>query len=147
MIIKQNNCLEMAFAQLRRPKQKMDTEVKIMLIKKFEQLQQERRQAFKLLEEAHKMYLAEKPAYEFAQYQKVVADITQDFKRVKQEVRAIIGQFCKQDDTATTTQRHIRQQRSGTAEPSVQCPKITKLDEQIADCEKQLAALCINLAT
>jgi len=56
------------------------------LFRKFQHLQEERTHAYKMFQEGHKIYLKSGPNYDFIQFRSLVKDITQDFKRISEEI-------------------------------------------------------------
>merc|ERR1712071_153691 len=64
----------------------MDHSTAYSLFRKFQQLQEERTHAYKLFHEGHKIYMKTGPDYDFVQFRSLVQDITQDFKRIAEEI-------------------------------------------------------------
>jgi len=59
------------------------------LFRKFQHLQEERTHAYKMFQEGHKIYLKSGPDYDFVKFRSLVKDITQDFKRISEEIISI----------------------------------------------------------
>nr|CAH0111900.1 unnamed protein product [Daphnia galeata] len=64
----------------------MDGVTAYSLLRKFQQLQEERVHTYKIFHEGHKIYLSTGPNYDFIQFRTIVQDITQDFKRISEEI-------------------------------------------------------------
>lgn len=64
----------------------MDGSTAYSLLRKFQQLQEERVHTYKIFHEGHKIYLSTGPNYDFVQFRNLVQDITQDFKRISEEI-------------------------------------------------------------
>lgn len=56
------------------------------LLKKFQQLQEERVHTYKMFQEGHKIYLSSGPDYDFVKFRSLVKDITEDFKRISNDI-------------------------------------------------------------
>ncbi|CAG0885413.1 unnamed protein product [Cyprideis torosa] len=57
-----------------------------LIMKKFQQLQTERAEAYNLFNEAHKLYLQSFPSYEYGpQFKKTITHVTTEFKRISEE--------------------------------------------------------------
>merc|ERR1712142_397650 len=59
-------------------------------VKAFNILHEERVQAYRVFEEAHKAYLSTSPYYDFETFRQVVYEVTQEFKKVSEKVMEII---------------------------------------------------------
>ncbi|XP_022414147.1 required for excision 1-B domain-containing protein isoform X2 [Delphinapterus leucas] len=59
------------------------------LVQRIHQLQAERAQAFRRLEEGHRQYLSNGPPYDFPRYRSTVHEVTQAFAAASQEVLAV----------------------------------------------------------
>jgi len=67
------------------------------LLRKFQQLQEERTHAYKMFQEGHKIYLSSGPDYDFIKFRGLVKDITQDFKRISEDIISIECQLRTQN--------------------------------------------------
>lgn len=63
------------------------------LIKRFQQLQEERVHTYHLFNEGHKLYLGSGPDFEFLRFQQLVHEVTQEFKRISEGIIAIEKQL------------------------------------------------------
>ncbi|KAM9104352.1 required for excision 1-B domain-containing protein isoform 1-T1 [Megaptera novaeangliae] len=59
------------------------------LVQRIHQLQAERAQAFRRLEEGHRQYLSSGPPYDFPRYRSTVHEVTQAFAAASREVLAV----------------------------------------------------------
>ncbi|PNI50410.1 C19orf60 isoform 1 [Pan troglodytes] len=59
------------------------------LVQRIHQLQAERAQGFRRLEEGHRQYLRSSPDYDFARYRSIVHEVTQAFAAASREVLAV----------------------------------------------------------
>ncbi|XP_066217171.1 required for excision 1-B domain-containing protein isoform X1 [Saccopteryx leptura] len=59
------------------------------LVQRIHQLQAERAQAFRRLEEGHRQYLRSGPSYDFQRYRTTVHEVTQAFATASREVLAV----------------------------------------------------------
>ncbi|XP_074240475.1 required for excision 1-B domain-containing protein isoform X2 [Saimiri boliviensis] len=59
------------------------------LVQRIHQLQAERAQGFRRLEEGHRQYLRSSPDYDFARYRSTVHEVTQTFAAASREVLAV----------------------------------------------------------
>ncbi|XP_058919550.1 required for excision 1-B domain-containing protein isoform X6 [Kogia breviceps] len=59
------------------------------LVQRIHQLQAERAQAFRQLEEGHRQYLSSGPPYDFPRYRSTVHEVTQAFAAASREVLAV----------------------------------------------------------
>ncbi|KAL2763395.1 required for excision 1-B domain-containing protein isoform 2, partial [Daubentonia madagascariensis] len=59
------------------------------LVRRIHQLQAERAQAFRRLEEGHRQYLRSGPCYDFPRYRSTVHEVTQAFAAASREVLAV----------------------------------------------------------
>jgi len=59
------------------------------LVKRFQQLQEERVHAYHMFNEGHKIYLGSAPQYDFIRFRQLVHDLTKDFKRISDDVISI----------------------------------------------------------
>ncbi|KAL0609610.1 Required for excision 1-B domain-containing protein [Plecturocebus cupreus] len=59
------------------------------LVQRIHQLQAERAQGFRRLEEGHRQYLRSSPDYDFARYRSTVHEVTQAFAAASREVLAV----------------------------------------------------------
>ncbi|EHH59374.1 hypothetical protein EGM_09462 [Macaca fascicularis] len=59
------------------------------LVQRIHQLQAERAQGFRRLEEGHRQYLRSGPDYDFARYRSTVHEVTQAFAAASREVLAV----------------------------------------------------------
>nr|XP_003817807.1 required for excision 1-B domain-containing protein isoform X3 [Pan paniscus] len=59
------------------------------LVQRIHQLQAERAQGFRRLEEGHRQYLRSGPDYDFARYRSIVHEVTQAFAAASREVLAV----------------------------------------------------------
>ncbi|XP_006199108.1 required for excision 1-B domain-containing protein isoform X1 [Vicugna pacos] len=59
------------------------------LVQRIHQLQAERAQAFRRLEEGHRQYLSSGPPYDFPRYRSTVHEVTQIFAAASREVMAV----------------------------------------------------------
>ncbi|XP_070229454.1 required for excision 1-B domain-containing protein isoform X1 [Bos mutus] len=59
------------------------------LVQRIHQLQAERAQAFRRLEEGHRQYLSSGPPYDFPRYRSTVHEVTQVFAAASREVLAV----------------------------------------------------------
>ncbi|XP_047632518.1 LOW QUALITY PROTEIN: required for excision 1-B domain-containing protein [Phacochoerus africanus] len=60
-----------------------------VLVQRIHQLQAERAQAFRRLEEGHRQYLSSGPPYDFPRYRSTVHEVTQAFASASREVLAV----------------------------------------------------------
>uniref|UniRef100_A0A8D0JR16 Required for excision 1-B domain containing n=1 Tax=Sus scrofa TaxID=9823 RepID=A0A8D0JR16_PIG len=60
-----------------------------VLVQRIHQLQAERAQAFRRLEEGHRQYLSSGPPYDFPRYRSTVHEVTQAFTAASREVLAV----------------------------------------------------------
>lgn len=59
------------------------------MIKRFQQLQEERVHVYHLFNEGHKIYLGTAPQYEFIRFRQLVHKVTQEFKRISEDIISI----------------------------------------------------------
>ncbi|XP_008822759.1 required for excision 1-B domain-containing protein [Nannospalax galili] len=59
------------------------------LVRRIQELQDQREQAFRRLEEAHRLYLSSGPHYNFPRYRSTVNEVTQAFAAASREVLAV----------------------------------------------------------
>lgn len=61
----------------------------LTLLKNLYDLQEERVFTYRLFDEGHKIYLNTAPHYNFVRFRELVHEVTQDFKRISEEIIAI----------------------------------------------------------
>ncbi|XP_069734053.1 required for excision 1-B domain-containing protein [Phaenicophaeus curvirostris] len=63
------------------------------LLQRLQELQGERAEAYRLLDEGHQTYLSSAPHYDFPRYRQRVHEVTETFNRVSGEVLRIAGRL------------------------------------------------------
>ncbi|GAB6028965.1 hypothetical protein CHUAL_004760 [Chamberlinius hualienensis] len=77
------------------------------LAKNFQQLQEERVHVYHLFNEAHKIYLNTAPQYEFQTFKEFVHKVTEQFKRISQEI-IVIENTLREDCGNASLADHIK---------------------------------------
>ncbi|XP_017734916.1 PREDICTED: uncharacterized protein C19orf60 homolog isoform X2 [Rhinopithecus bieti] len=92
------------------------------LVQRIHQLQAERAQGFRRLEEGHRQYLRSGPDYDFARYRSTVHEVTQAFAAASREVLAVEAELAgprRQQLLASHVRslQELEQTRLGTVRP------------------------------
>ncbi|XP_054252031.1 required for excision 1-B domain-containing protein [Indicator indicator] len=64
-----------------------------VLLQRLQELQGERVEAYRLLEQGHQAYLSSAPHYDFPRYRQLVHEVTVAFRGISQEVLGIAGRL------------------------------------------------------